>query len=77
MEVDEIGDSCLAMRMDVLEGLPEDARLTRLLDVITQVGGTQSQRLKGRAYGGRASEDISFPAIIFLSELLRFKGGKS
>ena len=40
VEVDEIDDFCLAIRRDVLEGLPKDARLTRLPDVIRQAGLT-------------------------------------
>ena len=36
VEVEEIDDFCLAIRREVLEGLPEDVRLTRLPGVIRQ-----------------------------------------
>ncbi len=36
VEVEEIDDFCLAIRREVLEGLPEDVRLTRLPEVIRQ-----------------------------------------
>ena len=36
VEVDEISDSCLAMRREVIEGLPKDARLTELPEIIRE-----------------------------------------